>query len=85
VLLADVSGSVTVDVRTVAQTSYTGPASATTITASDIPALASAVRFSDTTLTGWTTSVTANTVACFVMSSPATVTWVQATVKFAAN
>jgi hypothetical protein len=85
VLIADQSGSVTVDVRTVAQASYTGPASASSITSADIPALSSAVRFSDTTLTGWTTSVTANTVACLVMSSPTTVTWVQATVKFAAN
>jgi hypothetical protein len=85
VLLADASGSATVDVQTVAQSSYTGPASAASITAADIPALSSAVRFSDTTLTGWTTAVTANTVACFVMSSPTTVKWVQATVKFAAN
>jgi hypothetical protein len=85
VLIADASGSVTVDVQTVAQTSYTGPGSASSITAADIPALSSAVRFSDTSLTGWSTSVAANTVACFVMSSPTTVKWVQATVKFAAN
>jgi len=85
VLIADQSGSVTVDVKTVAQTSYTGPASASSITAAAIPALSSAVRFSDSTLTGWTTSLSANTVACFVMSSPTTVQWVNATIKMAAN
>lgn len=85
VLIADASGSVTVDVQTVAQTSYTGPGSASSITAADTPALSAAVRFSDTTLTGWTTALAANTVACFVMSSPATVKWVNITVKFSAN
>lgn len=85
VLIADASGSVTVDVQTVAQTSYTGPGSASSITAADTPALSTAVRFSDTTLTGWSTSLSANTVACFVMSSPTTVKWVNATVKIAAN
>jgi hypothetical protein len=85
VLIADASGSVTVDVQTVAQAAYTGPASASSITAADTPALSAAVRFSDTTLTGWTTALSANTVACFVMSSPTTVKWVQATVKVAAN
>ncbi len=85
VLIADVSGSVTVDIKTVAQASYTGPASTSSITSSDIPALSSAVRFSDTSLTGWTKPVAANTVACFVMSSPTTVKWVQITVKMAAS
>jgi hypothetical protein len=84
-LIADQSGSVTVDVRTVAFGSYTGPGSASSITASDTPALSSAARFQDSTLTGWTTSLSANTVVCFVMSSPATVTWVAGNIKIAAN
>src|SRR5208337_420450 len=84
-IVADQSGSATVDVRTVAYSSYTGPASASTITASDTPALSSAVNFQDSTLTGWTTSLTANTVVCFVLSSPSTVTWLEANIEIAAN
>lgn len=80
-LLADQTGSATVDVRTVAFGSYTGPASAASITAAAIPTLSAAVKFQDTTLTGWTTALTSNTVVCFVLSAPATVTWVNATLK----
>lgn len=84
-LVADQSGAATVDVRTVAYSSYTGPSSASTITASDTPALSSAVKYQDSTLTGWTTSLSANTVVCFVLSSPSTVTWVAGNIKIAAN
>jgi hypothetical protein len=84
-VISDVSGSATVDVRTVAYGSYTGPGSASTITASDTPALSSAVKYQDSTLTGWTTSLTANTVVCFVLSSPSTVTWIAANIEVAAN
>jgi len=84
-LTADQSGSVTVDVQTVAFGSYTGPGSASSITDAHTPALASAVRFQDSTLTGWTTTFSANTVVCFVMSSPTTVTWVSGNIKIAAN
>jgi hypothetical protein len=84
-LIADVSGSATVDVRTVAYSSYTGASSASTITASDTPALSSAIKYQDTTLTGWTTSLSANTVVCFHVTSPATATWIMADVKVTAN
>jgi hypothetical protein len=84
-LIATPSGSVTVDVRTVAFTSYTGPASTSTITASDIPALASATSYSDAVLTGWTTLVAANSVFCFYLTSPTTVTGVQARLSVSAN
>ena len=84
-ILADQSGSATIDVRTVAYASYTGPASASTITASDTPALSSAVKFQDSTLTGWTTTLAANTAVCFVLSSPSTVTWLAANIEVAAN
>ena len=84
-IVADQSGNATVDIKTVAYSSYTGPASASSITAATIPALSSAVKFQDSTLTGWTTSLTANTVVCFVLSSPATVTWVAANIRVAAN
>lgn len=85
VLIADTSGSATVDVQTVALASYTGPGSASSITASDTPALSSAVKFTDTTLTGWTTTLSANTVVCYVLSSPTTVNWVDVALKVAAN
>ena len=84
-ILADQSGSATIDVRTVAYASYTGPASASTITASDTPALSSAVKYQDSTLTGWTTTLAANTAVCFVLSSPSTVTWLAANIEVAAN
>lgn len=84
-LIGDVSGSVTVDVQTVAHTSWTGTASASSITAAAIPALVSAARYTDSTLTGWTTSFTAGTDVCFVMTSPTTVAGVSITVKVAAN
>ena len=84
-LIATPSGSVTVDVKTVAHGSFTGPASTSSITASDIPALASATTYSDTTLTGWTTSVSAGTDFCFYLTSPTTVAGVAISVKMAAN
>jgi hypothetical protein len=84
-LSSDVSGSATVDVRTVAYSSYAGPSSASTITASATPALSSAAKYQDATLTGWTTTLAANTMVCFNLSSPSTVTWLAINVKVQAN
>lgn len=84
-MISDVSGNATVDVLTVAYGSYTGPASASSITDSHTPSMTSAAKFQDSTLTSWTTSLSANTVVCFTLSSPATVTWVAANIKVAAN
>jgi len=84
-IIGDVSGSATIDVKTVAHTSWTGTASASSIAASDIPALSTAARYTDTTLTGWTTSLTAGTDVCFVMTSPTTVAGLSITLKVAAN
>ena len=84
-LIATPSGSVTVDIRQVAFSSYTGPSSTSTITASDTPALSSATSYSDSMLTGWTTSVTENSVYCFYLSSPTTVTGVQAIMTVEGN
>lgn len=80
-LLSDVTGSATVDVRTVAYSSYTGPGSASSITAAAIPALATATKYQDTTLTGWTKAVPSNTVMCFHGSGFASATWVMVDVK----
>jgi hypothetical protein len=84
-LVADQSGSVTVDVRTVAFGSYTGPSSTSTITAADTPALSSAVKEQDTTLTGWTTSLAANTEVCAFLSAPSTLAAVQLALSVSAN
>jgi hypothetical protein len=85
ILAGTPSGSATVDVRTVALASWTGPASTSTITASDIPALSSATLYTDSTLTGWTTTVTADSWFCFYLTSPSTVTGLQIELKVAAN
>lgn len=84
-LISDVPGTATVDVRTVAYSSYTGPSSASTITGSATPSLSSAAKYQDTTLAGWNTSVAAGTMACFVLASPSTITWAALSLKIAAN
>lgn len=84
-IIGNVSGSATIDVQTVAHTSWTGTGSVSSITAAAIPALSSASRYTDSTLTGWTTSVTAGTDFCFVMTSPSTVAGLQIELKVAAN
>lgn len=84
-MISDVSGNATVDVKTVAFGSYTGPASASSITDGHTPSMTGATSFQDTTLTSWTTSISANTVVCFVLSSPATITWLSGNITIAAN
>lgn len=84
-IVADQSGSATIDVQTVSYASYTGPSSASTITSSDTPALSSAVKYQDSTLTGWTTSLTAGMVVCGKLTSPSTITWANMTLEVAAN
>lgn len=75
-----------VDVRTVLLASYTGTASASSITASAVPTIAtgdSNPRYSDTTLTGWTTAVVANTVVCVAINTAPTggATWATLTLE----
>lgn len=84
-MISDVSGNATVDVLTVAYGSYTGPGSASSITDSHTPSMTGATKYQDTTLTGWTTALSANTAVCFTLSSPATITWLSANIKVAAN
>jgi hypothetical protein len=84
-VIGDQAGWATVDVKTVAYASYTGPASASSITASATPALANAAKYQDTTLSGWTKTLTANTTVCFELSNPSVVNWVAANLKVAAN
>lgn len=69
-LIADLvptGADLTIDVLTVAFGSYTGYASASSITAAAVPVITTVAanpRYSDTTLTGWTTAIAANTVVC---------------------
>ena len=72
-LLADQSGSIVVDIW---KDTYANapPTVADTITASAKPTLSSAQKSQDTTLTGWTTSVTAGDWLGFNVDSATTVT-----------
>jgi hypothetical protein len=81
----DASGSATIDVQTVLHSSWTGIGSVSTITSSDTPALSSAAVYTDTTLTGWTTTLAAGTDVCFVMTSPSTVKGLAIALKVTAN
>lgn len=77
-MLADQSGSAVIDVWITNAYSST-PTVANTITASALPTLSSAENSQDTTLTGWTTSITAGSRARFKLNSITTCTWVQLT------
>lgn len=72
-LLADVSGSAVMDIWKVAFASFPAT-SANKITASAPPTLSSASNETDTTLTGWTTAITAGDCLRFSLNSSATVT-----------
>lgn len=69
-LLADQSGSIVVDIWVVAFSSFP-PTVSNTITASDLPTLSSAQSEQDLTLTGWTTSIAANSVVAFHVNAGA--------------
>ncbi len=79
-MLADQSGSIVVDIWKVAYASY--PATVTnTITASALPTITSATKSQDTTLTGWTTSVSAGDCIRFNVNSATTITRLNLTLK----
>ena len=75
-LLADVSGSIVVDIWKDTYANYP-PTVADTITASAKPTLSSATKYEDSTLTGWTKTITAGDVLAFNVDSSATLTSVQ--------
>lgn len=79
-LLADQSGSVVIDVWKDAYANYP-PTSADSIAASAKPTLSSAAKSQDTTLTGWTTSITAGQTLRFNVDSAATLTRVTLILK----
>lgn len=72
-LFADQSGSIVVDIWKDTYANYP-PTVADTITASAKPTLSSATKSEDTTLTGWTTSITAGNTLRFNVDSASTVT-----------
>lgn len=72
-LLADQSGSIVIDLWKDTYANYP-PTVADTITASAKPTLSSATKAEDTTLTGWTTSVSAGDILGVNVDSAATVT-----------
>lgn len=74
-----------VDIKTVAYGSYTGPASAASITASATPKLGTGVKYTDATLTGWTTALAANTEVCAVLTLPSTATWITVNLQLVAT
>lgn len=74
-LFADQVGSIVVDIWKDTYANYP-PTVADTITASAKPTLSSADKSENTTLTGWTTSITAGDILRFNVDSVATVTWI---------
>lgn len=71
-LLADQSGSVTIDIK---KSTYADFPTTSSITASATPALSSVQKNTDATLTGWTTSITDGDILEFLINgTPASVT-----------
>jgi len=85
-LVADVSGSITIDIWKDTYANYpptgsgaTGAGGDETITGANEPALSSAIKNTDATLTGWTTSLTDGDYLRFNVDSATTVTRVTLT------
>jgi hypothetical protein len=79
-MLADQSGSIVVDIWKDTYTNYP-PVVGDSITASDKPTITTATKSQDTTLTGWTTSVTANDILRFNVDSVTTITRLSLTLQ----
>lgn len=79
-LLADVSGSIVVDIWKDTYANYP-PTVADSICASAKPTLSSAIKSEDTTLTGWTKSIAAGDVLLFNVDSASTVKQVTVILK----
>jgi len=78
------SGSIVIDIWKDTYANYP-PTVADTITASAKPTLSSATKSEDTTLTGWTTSITAGDVLGFKVDSASTVLQILVTLTVQAN
>lgn len=72
-LLGDQSGSIQVDIWKDTYANF-APTDADSITASAVPAISAATKSQDSTLTGWTTTVSAGDILTFNVDSCATIT-----------
>lgn len=85
-LTADAAGDIALDLRKCAYADYDGgathPAAGDSIVAAAAPALSSAVKGVDTTLTGWTTAIAAGDIVRVVVSSASTVKRVTLQLRF---
>lgn len=72
-MLADQSGSIVVDIWKDTYANYP-PTDADTITASAVPTISTATKSVDSTLTGWTKSISADDILVFNVDSATTVT-----------
>jgi hypothetical protein len=70
-ILADQVGSCVIDIK---KSSYANYPTTASVTASATPALVSALKNTDSTLTGWTTAIAAGDILEFVVSSPLVIT-----------
>lgn len=79
-MLADQSGSAVVDIWKDTYANYP-PVDADSITASAVPTISTATKSQDTTLTGWTTSITAGDILGFNVDSATTITLLTITLE----
>lgn len=80
--LADQSGSIVVDIWKDTYANFP-PTNTDSITASAPPTITTATKAQDTTLTGWTTAITAGDILAFNVDSATTVTRVTLSLKVA--
>jgi hypothetical protein len=79
-LLADQTGSIVIDIWKDTYVNYP-PVVGDTITAAAKPTITTAIKSQDTTLTGWTTAITAGDILAFNVNSAAVVTKVTLSLK----
>lgn len=72
-MLADQTGSIVVDIWKDSYANYP-PTDADSITASAVPTISSAIKDEDTSLAGWTTSISAGDILYFNVDSVTTIT-----------
>lgn len=83
-MLADQSGSIVVDIWKSAYSAFapgTHPVVGDTITGASVPTISAGVKYQDSTLTGWTTAVSADDVIAFNVNSATTITRVTVDLK----
>lgn len=81
-LLADVAGSIVVDIWKDTYANYP-PTVADTITGSALPTITTATKGQSSTLTGWTSTITAGDTLRFNVNSATTITRVTLSLKLA--